>query len=212
MSRTIENPSKATWAVAYSDTATHKVELGPGLYMITGQPNLLQAESENAIMGKIAGAGINSKFPAIPDRGEEVQAGEIYRLPDNSLVMARQSHTRTEHAPADVPALFVVYRADAGDTLQWVPGELIEVGQKREHNGITYVAIQKHLTIEGQTPDILPALWEVEASGAEWQIGVAYSIGDIVTYQGSEYECIQAHTAIVGWQPPNVPALWNLIP
>jgi len=65
------------------------------------------------------------------------------------------------------------------------------------------------LTITGQTPNLVPALWEVEAPDtSEWTVGVAYSIGDIVTYQGVDYECRQSHTAINGWQPPNVPALW----
>ena len=172
---------------------------------------LVSDESENAFLGKVAGAA--GGYQALPDAGVWLEAGSIYAYA-GGLVIVRQSHTRTEHAPADVPALFIVYRENAGDALAWVAGESVLLGTRRLHNGKLYEALQAHVTQADWQPPNVPALWRevVEAPGTpEWAVGVAYKVGDEVTYQGATYRCLQAHTSQAGWTPVAVPSLWQVV-
>ena len=176
----------------------------------------IAGEGEQAFLDAVVADG--DAYPALPRQGTELERGEIYD-DGGTLVMVRQSHTRTEHDPADVPALFLVWRADAGDVLEWVVGEQVYVGTLRIYDGTTYECIQAHVTQRDWTPPSVPALWQVYTPPGgtdEWAAGVAYTgdntagagNGDVVTYQGSEYRCLQSHTSQPGWEPPNVPALW----
>jgi len=204
----INNPAGATYYIAYDSTASvyHVGITLPSQVTTTGQPNLEFNTDELEFLKSTQ--DIPVQYTALPDVGEEVFQG-IYEY-QGELVICRQDHIRTQFPPDQTPALFTVYRPELeGEVLEWIPSELVYVGNKRQYEDIVYICIQQHLTIVGQTPDLVPALWEVEASGTEWQVGVSYSIGDIVSYQGTQYECIQAHTAILGWEPPNVPALWQ---
>jgi len=179
----------------------------PGETTITGEWRLLiNAADEPAFLAAVAGKA--GDYNPLPGVGERVEAG-IYGWQDG-LVMVRQPHTRTEHAPEDVPALFIVWREDAADVLEWVANERVEVGTRRTDGGKTWQAIQAHVTQEDWQPAATPALWAevVETTLGEWAVGVAYKAGDIVTYHGREYQCRQAHTSLVGWEPPNVLALW----
>jgi hypothetical protein len=169
------------------------------------QAGLVAAEDENEFVGALD----PDTLPALPAQGTWLEKDEVYSH-DGGAVMVRQSHYRTEHDPADVPALFVVYRADA-EGLDWIAGEPVEVGYVRVYDGVTYRCIQAHVTQADWTPPVVPALWAVystEPPTDEWAPGVSYTIGDIVTYSGAEYECRQSHTSQVGWEPPNVLALW----
>jgi hypothetical protein len=108
-------------------------------------------------------------------------------------------------------ALFVVYREDAGDVLEWVAGEHVAVGTRRVYDGVLYQCLQAHVTQSDWIPAVVPALWQVvpeEPVAGEWAPWTAYTIGERVTYQGVEYECRQSHTSQPGWQPPAVLALW----
>jgi hypothetical protein len=146
-------------------------------------------------------------FPLLPDSGW-LEAGSVYQH-GNGAVIVRQSHSRTHYAPAETPNLFIVYRPDAAGVLEWVVGESVLVGTQRTYGGVTYAALQAHVTQSDWTPPATPALWSVVvAPSPNWTAGVAYKIGDIVTYNGALYECRQSHTAQVGWEPPNVLALW----
>lgn len=153
-----------------------------------------------------------SAFPTLPDSGW-LEAGAIYQYGE-SAVIVRQAHSRTEHAPEDVPALFVVYRADASDVLPWIAGEQVSVGTERTYEGKTYKCLQAHVTQADWTPPATPALWAVvptvpeEPTTDAWAVGVAYAVGDMVTYEGVTYTCRQAHTSIASWTPPAVLALW----
>ena len=168
---------------------------------------IVQSDTENGFMAEIASDAAD--FDPLPDSGW-LKQGEIYNY-QGTAVMVRQSHNRTEHAPADVPALFTIYRENE-DYLDWIAGEPVEVGMLRIYNETTYRCIQAHVTQEDWTPPSVPALWaEVVEQTGEWAIGVAYEIDDEVTYSGSTYICIQAHTSQAGWTPPVVPALWNLV-
>lgn len=110
---------------------------------------------EITFLGKVAGkAGTYNPLPAA---GAELLAGEIYGYA-GGLVIVRQSHARTEHAPADVPALFSVYRAGGG-TQDWIANEPVMVGTIRTYGGKSYRCIQAHTTQSDWTPTAVPALW-----------------------------------------------------
>ena len=142
--------------------------------------------------------------------GTWVEANKPYQH-GGVVVIARQAHPRTEHEPSTVPALFLVWRADAGDALPWIAQEQVYVGTVRVYEGVTYRCVQAHQTQTDWTPDATPTLWAVvveEPTTDEWAVGVAYSVGDEVTYGGVLYRCRQAHTSIATWTPPAVLALW----
>ena len=146
------------------------------------------------------------RFEPLPDSGW-LEQDALYRY-GAEVVMVRQAHYRTEHHPADVPALFIVWREDAPG-LDWIAGEQVHVGTRRIYDAVEYECLQAHVTQSDWTPPSVPALWRaVVEPSAEWQAGTAYKVGDRVLYAGLLYECRQAHTAQVGWEPPNVLALW----
>ena len=199
------------WAVGEPIVASGMTEAG-GL-TVTGL-DLYNAEDENELLALVIDkAGSYNPLPAM---GEWCEANVIYGY-DGGLVICRQSHTRTEHAPSDIPALFTVYREDAGAALDWIAGERVEVGTWRVFNAVLYVCLQAHQCQTDWTPpQTLGTLWATVALTAEWAAGVAFTgdntagagNGDVVTYGGNEYRCLQSHTSIITWTPPVVPALW----
>jgi hypothetical protein len=197
----IEPTDKSIYYATHAADIIHTGRVNVGEAIAT-KLTIEYADNENDYLGAVA--GLNTNYNPLPAQGEPVEAGEIYGYGDG-LVICRQSHIRTEHEPSTIPALFAVYQV-GGDTLDWVEGELVAIGDERVYNEVTYICIQAHQT--QFTPDTTPALWNVVSTSAEWQAGVAYTIGQIVTYQGAEYTCLQSHTSQVGWEPPNVPALW----
>ena len=192
------------WAVGTPIVATGLTEVGAAT--VTGLALIADAD-ENAFLGAVTGEAVSTGVTPLPEQGEWCEAGAIYAHGDG-LVIYRQSHNRTEHAPEDVPALFIVYREEVTG-LEWIAGEQVHVGTRRFYGGVEYECIQAHVTQSDWTPPAVPALWRVVvAPSAEWQAGVTYAVGDRVTYAGQLYECRQSHTAQVGWEPPNVLALW----
>lgn len=191
-------------AVGAPIVATGLTEVGAAT--LTGLPLIADAD-ENAFLGAVSGEAIGDSVTPLPEQGEWREAGTIYAHGDG-LVICRQSHALTEHDPADVPALFIIYREESG-TLDWIAGEQVHVGTRRMFDGAEYECLQAHVTQSDWTPPSVPALWRaVVAPSAEWQAGTAYKVGDRVTYAGLLYECRQSHTAQLGWEPPNVLALW----
>ena len=187
---------------------------------ITGTTHVGELTGVNPALSVVADADENAfvaalpadAFPPLPDSGW-LEAGVIYQY-EGGAVIVRQSHNRTIYAPAETPALFIVYRPDAGDVLEWVAGESVLVGTLRTYEGDTYRCIQSHVTQADWTPDATPALWTAavgELAGEEWQPWTAYAIDGVVSYDGTLYKCRQAHTSQPGWEPPNVPALWETI-
>jgi len=158
---------------------------------------------ENAFLGAVSAVA----FPALPDSGW-LEADAIYTH-KGAAVMVRQSHYRTHYEPAETLALFIVYREDTGDVLEWVAGEKVDVGTQRMYAGTLYTTLQAHVTQSDWTPDKTPALWAlVVPPTAEWTYPVAYTIGDIVTHLGKTYKCRQSHVSQAGWTPAAVLALW----
>ena len=167
-------------------------------------------DDENTFLGKAVGLAVDYK--PLPDSGE-VTAGEIYGY-GGGLVIVRQTHQRTGHAPKDVPALFSVYRAGASGPQEWVANEKVMLGTHRIYEGVEYVAIQAHVTKSDWTPPAVPALWKavvIAPPVGAWATGVAYKVNAEVTYSGNTYRCLQAHESQAGWNPPAVPALWSKI-
>ena len=185
------------WAVGNPVVAAGLTEVSGAT--VTGL-TLISDANENTFLG--AAAGSAGDYTPLPDRGEWLEAGEIYGY-NNGLVIVRQSHSRTEHAPEDVPALFSVYREDAADALAWIANEPVLVGTRRLYEGVLYECIQAHTTQEDWTPPAVPALWMavIEPGGTEWTPGVTYAVDDEVTYQDKTYRCLQAHTAYPDWTP-----------
>ncbi len=169
---------------------------------------------ENAFLAAVAGSV--TAYNPLPEAGQWCEAGQIYGYA-GGLIICRQSHVRTAHAPEDTPALWIVYREGAASVLEWVAGEPVQLGTQRTYGGLTYECLQAHVTQADWTPDVTPALWQAvlaapeEPATGEWAAGVAYGVGDMVTYQGATYECRQAHTSISTWTPTAAVSLWKAI-
>ena len=133
-----------------------------------------------------------------------LEEGKVYKWNDpditdidampSDLFICRQSHLKTIYKPTEIPALFTYFRENADD-LQWIQNELVETGWKRVYDGVQYECIQGHMTVEGQTPDITPALWKTVWNGEieEWVQPLStnpYMKGDQVTYNGFTWESI----------------------
>ncbi len=164
-------------------------------------------------------ASATDAFQPLPQSGW-LDAGAIYQYGDQAVIV-RQSHMRTEHAPADVPALFMVYRADGASLLPWIAGEQVQVGTLRTYEGVTYRCVQAHTTQSDWLPSLTPALWAVvveeppeeppeEPTTPAWTVGVAYKVGDKVLYNGTVYVCRQSHTSIATWTPTAAVSLWQV--
>ena len=187
----IAKPAGATYFLAYDSIAGvyHAGITLPNQVTTSGQPSL--NASVNEITFLQATSNLAVQYDPLPAVGEFVARG-IYEY-NGELVICRQDHTRTEFAPDLTPALFAVYRPEGDSYLDWVAGELVYVGQIRNYNAQLYECIQAHQTLAGQTPDILPALWNtfseeacpawVQPTGAQ----DAYDVGDCVTHNGQEW-------------------------
>lgn len=167
----------------------------------------------------------STDFPPLPAEGEPVEMGTIYADGDD-LWMARQSHPRTHHDPADVLALFARYcTADQRD--EWISAEKVEVGDVRRYDGQLYWCKQGHTT--EFEPPIVPALWrliepeepeeleepiepdeptEPDPDFPQWEPGISVEVGEVYEYEGDLYRVRQTHGTEIGWEPPVVPALW----
>ena len=171
---------------------------------------VVSAEGEMAYMA--AASATPTLYSPLPDVGQPVEANRVYRW-DDTLLMARQSHNRTHHAPEDTPDLFAVYRPDADETLDWIAGEQVHVGTRRIYDGIIYRCIQAH-TIDDPNwtpPATLGVLWEIveDEAGDEIQPWVrptgahdAYRVGDWVTHNGRLWECTAGDASGANsWEP-----------
>ena len=202
----------AYWLVEGAETYTGMTNLGE----LTGVGAGYAATFGEGEMDALEAMAMQAAaFPALPDSGW-LEQGDIYQW-DDTLVMVRQSHNRTLYDPDETPALFCVYRENAGDVLEWVAGEQVYIGTHRLYEDVEYRCIQAHVTQSDWTPPAVPTLWAlVVPPTPEWAAGVAYTgdntagagNGDVVTYQGASYRCLQSHTSIITWTPPAVPALW----
>ncbi len=167
--------------------------------------DVVTSSNENEYLGTAQGQDL----PPLPEFGVLCEIDSMYSY-DEQVIMSRQTHNRTEHAPEDTPALWLFYREGEG-VLDWISGESVTVGVLRIYDTLEYTCIQSHVTQEDWTPPDTPTLWALTVPTGEWQPGVLYTIGVAVDYIDEiNYTCIQEHTSQVGWEPPNVPALWEV--
>lgn len=171
---------------------------------------MFSAEDEQAYLSAVV-THVTTYNP-LPASGW-LEAGAIYGY-SGGLVIVRQSHARTEHAPEDIPALLSVYRVDGG-TLEWVANERVYVGTRRTFESKTYQAIQAHTTQVDWTPSATPTLWMElieQPAGDDWTAGVTYAVNAEVVYESVTYRCIQAHTAAPQWAPTlTLGVLWSVV-
>lgn len=131
----------------------------------------IYAEGEQAFLNALEADGTVT-YPPLPGEGEFLEQGEVYDH-NATLLMVRQSHTRTHHDPTTVPALFLVYQPGGG-VLDWVAGEQVYIGILRNYESVTYECIQAHVTQSDWTPPnvgIIDVLWKVHVppgGGEEW--------------------------------------------
>lgn len=117
--------------------------------------NVIGLENHNEYLAAINAIG---QVPdTLPPMGTELEADVVYAW-NGQNVIVRQAHTRTEHDPDTVPALFLTYRV-GGDDLVWIPNESIMKGDKRFWDDVKYEGISNFVSVEGQTPNLVPALW-----------------------------------------------------
>jgi hypothetical protein len=203
----ISKPERRSFYVAKrsDDTIVHVGYTDSNQVTTSGLDELIHSPEENVHLGNLS--ALVGVFPDMPAFGESLQYGEIYVF-EGTVYMVRQSHNRTEHDPADVPALFLWHRVS--DDIDWVAGEQVGIGAHRVYNSVTYSCLQAHVTQVSWEPPNVPALWSVVvAPTADWQVGVSYTAGQEVDHLGVTYVCLQTHTSLVGWEPPNVPAIWS---
>ncbi len=161
---------------------------------VAGVLAVVSGENETAYVGALM--TMKDAFPPLPDSGW-LEQDTLYSYGDG-VVMVRQGHERTHHAPEDTPALFVVWREGADTELAWIVGEKVRVGQVRIYDSQRYRCIQAHVTQTDWTPPNVAALWELipdETPGPQpWvqPTGAhdAYHVGDCVTHRGRIWECI----------------------
>ena len=150
-----------------------------------------------------------------PQSSEIIEIGKIYQWNDpdlgesqpSDLFICRQTHNKTIYKPSEIPALFTFFRENADDLL-WIQNEWIELGWKRIWNEIQYECIQPHMSVEGLTPNLTPALWVKVSTGVEEWVQPtgahdAYQIGAQVLYNGEVWEStINANVwapGVYGW-------------
>lgn len=155
-----------------------------------------------------------TKLTELPEAGWVEKGLYLY---DNKAIYCNQPHNRTIYAPELTPALFSFFRENS-DTLNWIANENVKLGWKRMYNGIQYVVIQPHMTLEGWEPDKTPALWsevqEPSVKPPQWNTGnwALYVIGYRVYDSGKIWEAINtSHTWIQPDLTGNGAISWKFI-
>ena len=183
---------------------------------------MVDVDLQEALPTLQAMSGNTTTIEDLPVAGQPCVSGQTYYYAGDMVmsgysqfVICRQSHTRTIYEPYDTPALFTFTRPSvSGVTLEWIQNEYVYSGWTRSYSGVTYVAIQEHLTqISWVPPLTLNVLWKkyvdpsvipdwVQPTGA----GDAYNIGDKVKFEGAVYESLLNANV---WSPTAYPAGWT---
>lgn len=103
----INKPVEPTYFRAHGPGVVHDGVTDPGLVTTTGQPNLVFSADPAEFAGMVAIS--DSPIEPMPAIGEPVERGRVY---DNAgtIYVAVQNHTRTEHNPSMIPAMFTPAR------------------------------------------------------------------------------------------------------
>jgi len=134
-------------------------------------------------VAEVAAEVLEARDGVPPSDGSGVRAWPVYQPPTGAhdayvsryvvRVGSRLWRARRDgvaHSPAEAPEEW----DDVTDLLAgtpaptvptaapWVPGGTFRVGDRREFNGVVYVAVQSHTNYDpGHTPPLTPALWAV---------------------------------------------------
>lgn len=194
-------------------SALDPIALPDGTYMLPSKclidPDLSEAYNSMATLN----VGVNEILD-LPEIGEIVEIGKIYKYFGNPnlspLIKCVQTHNLTNYPPYDTPALFTFFRENS-DTLTWIENECVYVDWKRVWEEVAYTVIQEHMTVTGQTPDLVPALWVADVDPcSDWVQPTgghdAYNIGDCVLFNGNTYESLINSNV---WSPAVYPAGWQ---
>lgn len=186
---------------------------------LTGvNPDYVATFGEGDVAFAEAVQAVAALFPPLPDAGW-LEQGAIYRY-DGQAVIVRQSHDRGAYNgdPGTYLTLWLVYRPDAADVLEWIVGEQVWIGTRRTFGGATYRAIQDHVTQADWTPPVaIDVLWAVVAEEpppgpAAWAAGV-YPLDALVTHLGRVWKSLMAANGYepskVGtWRDQSDPPMW----
>ena len=178
-----------------------------GLTVHEGYTDINQV-TQSGLANKEVSIDASTIYPALPSSGR-IEEGVIYSY-QGGMVRVVQSHDRTLFKPEETPNLFDVVRPNT-EGMAWVANEKIEIGDKRDHDGITYRAIQGFTTRVGQTPDKTPALWGKFTEPnviAEWKQPAgahdAYRLKTVVLYKDAKWECTSDYCVyapgVYGWK------------
>lgn len=157
---------------------------------------------------------------ALPEIGELCEGGRyyLYDSEHSSIVYCVQAHNRTIYPPEQTPALFSFFRENSDD-LEWIQNEFVKLGWKRWYNDKQYECIQAHMTLEGWTPDVTPALWQEVIATPYYPVWVqptgvhdAYQMGDRVHFPNADSPVYESKINANVWSPTAYPAGWLLIP
>ena len=92
----------------------------------------------------------------IPDYPQD---GKEYEL---DLVAGEPSWIERPHTPTLQEQIDALNERMDEQQYAWKQGEAVKVGDRRYYNGAWYVCLQAHTTQADWTPDVVPALWQVE--------------------------------------------------
>jgi len=200
----IQKPNKRTFWEVTDGVTTHKGFTDSNQVTETGFPTMIQ-DSDPANI-----------YPILPSSGQ-LNEGEVYSY-EGAMVEVRQSHQRTLFSPSETPALFSIYRANT-EGAEWIENEDVILGDTRTYLGNTYKCIQSHFTLASWTPDVVPALWQLEViATVETLVFVqptgghdAYQIGDTVHYPTINDPIYISLINANVWTPDAYPAGWALV-
>jgi hypothetical protein len=93
--------------------------------------------------------------------GEYVTTGVLRSYNQITYKCVQPHVTQTGWEPPAVLALWTVYQSpEPGETLPWVAGETVAVGDKRKYGEEIFECLQAHTTQIGWEPPSVPALWQ----------------------------------------------------
>lgn len=97
-----------------------------------------------------------------PDK--DYKGGELLRH-ESMLYRVQQAHTSQAHQPPGSAGMLAVYvpiqqPAEDGQVLPWISGEALDIGDKREYNGVVY-ELYAPAGVNIWPPDTVPAIWRV---------------------------------------------------
>ena len=154
MGSELSKPNTRTYYAAHGpDGTTHIGVTEPDQVTTTGQPSFEADADPQAFVGKVQSAGLVSRLPLIPQKGEPVEKDVLYNH-EGKAIVCYQSHTRTHFPPEETPALFGLAK-QSGDPWVQPTGahDAYDTGAIVTHAGKTWEStIDANTTEPGQNP------------------------------------------------------------